>query len=95
MALAACCAGTSSAPRHFSPPPPLLLVCNLQAVGGSMAASAILYTAIGVGGFLLWGQAVQGDVLSNLGIDAVAEMLGGNMRLAEGFVATVKVRMVQ
>ncbi len=35
--------------------------------------------------------AMQGDVLSNLNIDDVAKIMGGNVGAAMAFVATVKV----
>lgn len=38
---------------------------------------------------------VQGDVLSNLNIDDVAKIMGGNVGAAMAFVATVKVGAVR
>jgi hypothetical protein len=38
-------------------------------------------------------MAVQGDVLTDLGVDFVADALGGRVGLAMAFVATVKVSM--
>lgn len=50
-----------------------------------------VYALTGVAGLCVGGSAVKGDVLSNLNIDFVAAALWGNVPLACGFVATVKV----
>jgi amino acid permease len=63
------------------------------AVGWSMVLSGTTYATIGVSGFMVFGRAVQGDVLSNLNIDDVAAIMGGNVGAAMAFVATVKVAM--
>ncbi|KAI7845763.1 hypothetical protein COHA_000677 [Chlorella ohadii] len=63
------------------------------AVGWSMVLSGTTYATIGVSGFMVFGVAVQGDVLSNLNIDDVAKIMGGNVGAAMAFVATVKVAM--
>lgn len=58
-----------------------------------MALCLLTYTAIGAAGMLVFGQGVQGDVLSNLSIKAVSDILGGNVPAAMAFVASVKVRL--
>jgi hypothetical protein len=60
-------------------------------VAGSIAISGAVYALTGVAGFCVWGMAVQGDVLTDLGVDFVADALGGRVGLAMAFVATVKV----
>lgn len=44
---------------HLTQTLPHTRACPPQAVAGSMAASSLLYCAIGVCGFLIWGEAVQ------------------------------------
>ncbi|KAI3430398.1 hypothetical protein D9Q98_004993 [Chlorella vulgaris] len=64
-----------------------------RAVAASLSMAGTVYALTGVAGLCVWGSAVKGDVLSNLNIDFVAAALWGNVPLACGFVATVKVAM--
>ncbi|KAL4448998.1 hypothetical protein ABPG77_007715 [Micractinium sp. CCAP 211/92] len=63
------------------------------AVAASMLATGLIYFLTGAAGFLVWGQQVCGDVLSNMTIDGVTDILWGHVPLAMAFVTTVKVSM--
>lgn len=57
-----------------------------------MLATGLIYFLTGAAGFLVWGQQVCGDVLSNMTIDGVTDILWGHVPLAMAFVTTVKAR---
>ncbi|KAL4422665.1 hypothetical protein ABPG75_008862 [Micractinium tetrahymenae] len=63
------------------------------AVTASMAITGLVYFLTGAAGFMVWGQQVCGDVLSNMSIDGVTDILWGHVPLAMAFVTTVKVSM--